>query len=69
MIDHPTPGRRTVVAEGRVERRALQVAIADLLGGVKVIKSTFADGKPMLAIPNYAQLNRGGRSLVWIKDK
>lgn len=41
----------------------------DLLGGVMVIKGTFADGKPMLAIPNYARLNRGGRSLVWIKDR
>jgi uncharacterized protein len=42
---------------------------ADLLGGVMVIKGEFADGKPMLAIPNYARLNRGGRSLVWIKDQ
>ncbi len=41
---------------------------ADLLGGVDVIKGGFSDGKPMLAIPNYARLNRGGRSLVWIKD-
>ena len=41
----------------------------DLLGGVMVIKGTFADGKPMLAIPNYARLNRGGRSIVWIRDR
>lgn len=40
----------------------------DLLGGVMVIKGTFQDGKPLLAIPNYARLNRGGRSLVWIKE-
>ncbi|KAB2641267.1 MAG: Tat pathway signal protein [Verrucomicrobia bacterium] len=40
----------------------------DLLGGVDVIKGCFSDGKPLLAIPNYARLNRGGRSLVWIKD-
>jgi uncharacterized protein len=39
----------------------------NLLGGVTVIKGEFADGKPLLAIPNYARLNRGGRSLVWIK--
>ena len=39
----------------------------DLFGGVMVIKGTFQDGKPLLAIPNYARLNRGGRSLVWIK--
>ena len=41
---------------------------ADMLGGVDVIKGSFSDGKPLLAIPNYARLNRGGRSLVWIKD-
>jgi hypothetical protein len=39
----------------------------DLLGGVMVIKGSFQDGKPLLAIPNYARLNRGGHSLVWIK--
>lgn len=42
---------------------------SDLLGGVLVIKGTFADGSPMLAIPNYSRLNRGGRSIVWIKDR
>ncbi|MEI6604202.1 MAG: beta-L-arabinofuranosidase domain-containing protein [Verrucomicrobiota bacterium] len=41
---------------------------ADLLGGVDIIKGSFSDGKPLLAIPNYARLNRGGRSLVWIKE-
>lgn len=30
----------------------------DLLGGVKVVKSTFADGSPMTAIPNFARYNR-----------
>jgi hypothetical protein len=30
----------------------------DLLGGVMVIKGTFADGSPMMAIPNYARTNR-----------
>ena len=39
----------------------------DLLGGVMVIKGQFADGQPLLAIPNYARLNRGGRSMVWMK--
>jgi uncharacterized protein len=41
----------------------------DLLGGVLVIKGAFATGAPLTAIPNYARLNRGGRSLVWIKDQ
>ena len=41
----------------------------DLLGGAVVLKGTFRDGKPLLAIPNYARLNRGGRSLVWIRDR
>jgi DUF1680 family protein len=30
----------------------------DLLGGVIVIKGAFADGSPMLAIPNFARTNR-----------
>jgi hypothetical protein len=34
-----------------------------------VIKGTFADGTPMTAVPNYARLNRGGRSIVWLKDQ
>jgi hypothetical protein len=41
----------------------------DLLDGVMVIRSKFADGKPMLAIPYYARANRGGRYAVWILDK
>jgi DUF1680 family protein len=54
---------------------------SDLLGGVIVIKGTWADGSQFLAIPNYArcnrepsdQNNRRGRgtiiSSVWIKDQ
>jgi hypothetical protein len=30
----------------------------DLLGGVMVIKGKFADGSPMMAVPNYARTNR-----------
>ena len=42
---------------------------ANLLGGVMVLNGTFADGSPMIAIPNYARENRGGRSIVWIRDR
>jgi hypothetical protein len=41
----------------------------DLLDGVMAIRSTAKDGSPLLAIPNYARLNRGGRSVVWLKDQ
>jgi DUF1680 family protein len=41
----------------------------DLLGGTIVIKSKFTDGSDLLAIPNYLRENRGGRSIVWIKDQ
>ena len=48
----------------------------DLLGGVMVIKGQWADGSPLLAIPNYARENRiaqetnrgpGPDSVVWFK--
>jgi DUF1680 family protein len=39
----------------------------ELLEGVVAIKGTFADGSPMLAIPNYARCNRGGASIVWLR--
>ena len=40
----------------------------DLLGGVLVIKGKWSDGSPLLAIPNYARQNRGGKSSVWVKE-
>ncbi len=40
----------------------------DLLGGVVKIEGQFDNGTPLTAIPNYARLNRGGRSLVWLKQ-
>ncbi len=40
-----------------------------LLGSVVAIHSKFADGKPLMAIPYYARANRGGRFVVWIRDK
>ena len=41
----------------------------NLLGGVTVIKGDLADGTALTAIPNYARNNRGGRSIVWIREK
>jgi len=41
----------------------------DLLGGVTVIKGAFSNGDAMTAIPNYARSNRGGRSIVWLRDQ
>ncbi len=44
----------------------------DLLGGVVVIRGSFADGSPLLAIPNYARMNRGPAaapaSIVWLRE-
>jgi DUF1680 family protein len=41
----------------------------DLLGGVMIIKGRWNDGSPLLAIPNYARMNRGAaRSQVWLKE-
>lgn len=39
-----------------------------LLGGVMTIRGKFTDGTPFTAIPNYARNNRGGRSVVWIRE-
>ena len=54
----------------------------DLLGGVMALEGTWADGRPLRAIPNFARMNRGGaahagpgprprpggpESLVWMK--
>ena len=50
----------------------------DFLGGVMVIKGTWANGSPLMAIPNYARDNRPFsppedratiRSSVWLKDQ
>ncbi len=37
----------------------------DLLGGVMVITGTWKDGSPMLAIPNYARMNRTGTPAMY----
>jgi DUF1680 family protein len=41
----------------------------DLLKGVLVIKAQDVSGKELIAIPNYARLNRPGHSAVWIRDE
>jgi len=50
----------------------------DLLGGVKVIRGTWADGCPLTAIPYYARANRAedaadpkaaAHSTVWLKEQ
>jgi DUF1680 family protein len=41
----------------------------DLLDGVMAIKGEWADGSPLLAIPNYARENRGGSSAVWLNGR
>ena len=44
----------------------------DLLHGVMTIKGQWADGSPLLAIPNFARNNRnseGVGSMVWIKNQ
>jgi hypothetical protein len=33
------------------------------------IRGTFANGTAMTAIPNYARNNRGGRSIVWMREE
>jgi uncharacterized protein len=50
----------------------------DLLGGVMTIRSAFADGSPLMAVPNYARMNRETApppeprppvaSIVWIRE-
>lgn len=41
----------------------------ELLGGVMAIVGEWADGSPLLAVPNYARLNRGGRAVVWVQEQ
>jgi DUF1680 family protein len=43
---------------------------ADLLGGVMALTGKWADGTPMLAIPNFARMNRTGvRALEFPRDR
>ena len=40
----------------------------DLLGGVMVITGKWKDGSPMIAIPNYARMNRMGPPAEYLGD-
>jgi DUF1680 family protein len=40
----------------------------DLLGGVMVITGKWKDGSPMIAIPNYARMNRMGPPAEYLRD-
>lgn len=48
-LEKPLPRDSTLTAEWK----------PDLLGGVMVIQGKFAGGSPLMAIPNYARMNRG----------
>ena len=56
-------------------RKSRQGALATLMAGSGdpycslVNIATAADGSPLLAIPNYARLNRGGTTAVWFKGQ
>ena len=69
------------INEGRLGTGPLRAEwMPNLLNGVTVIKGTWADGKPMTAVPNYARMNRfdpkqtydpqdrRSRSNVWVKQ-
>ena len=57
-VDQPLSSTAALTSEWR----------PDLLGGVRVIKGSYADGSALVAIPNYTRLNRGGRSVVWLRE-
>jgi DUF1680 family protein len=61
-VDQPIGGRLDPSAKITPEWKP------DLLGGVIVLRGRFADGTPFQAIPNFARNNRGGRSIVWVKE-
>ena len=58
-VDQPVDGQLNVDTPLTTEWQP------DLLGGVVVIHSRFANGSSLTAIPNFARNNRGGRSVVW----
>lgn len=40
-----------------------------LLNGIMTIRGTWSNGQSLLAIPRYARNNRGGRSIVWVREE
>ena len=61
-VDQPIDGRLDPSAKIAPEWKP------DLLGGVVILRGKFADGTPFQAVPNFARNNRGGRSVVWVKE-
>ena len=59
-IDHRVPARELVLAPAAALAANWR---PDLLGGIMVV-----EGGGLTAVPNYARLNRGGGSLVWITE-
>jgi uncharacterized protein len=47
----------------------LSVQYTNILGGFLKITGTWTNGVPLIAIPNYSRLNRGGSSDVWFRDQ
>ncbi len=41
----------------------------NILGGFLKITGTWSNSTPLIAIPNYSRLNRGGSSDVWVRDQ
>ena len=66
------------INEGKLGNSPLKAEWApDFFNGMVLIKGTWADGKPMIAIPNYARMNRNeprdpnirtSRSNVWVNQ-
>ena len=48
---------------------ALSVQSSNILGGFMKITGKWTNGTGLMAIPNYARLNRGGSSAVWFRDQ
>lgn len=65
-VDHGNADVRALVL---APDAALTTAADTVLGGVRTIQGRFANGAALKAVPNYARNNRGGRSVVWIRDR